>query len=170
MERFLNLCYNKFMSKVLIVIDVQKFFITEETKPIIENIAKYLKNNFSKYSAIYFTIFKNDSKAPLWKISQWQGCTNSPDTNICDEIKEFSNSTNLFYKNILSAAKILQITQGIKKNNISEVHLCGFDTDCCVLATAYDLFDLGIKPVILENLTCVNIKKQTSQFSYSNDR
>ncbi len=141
------------MNKALIVIDVQKYFLTEETKPIVKRIGEYLKNNSTKYSAIYFTIFKNDSDAPLWKISEWRDCTGSPDTDICDEIKEFTNDSNLFHKNILSAVKVPEISRGIKENNISEVELCGFDTDCCVLATAYDLFDQGIKPIILGNLT-----------------
>ncbi len=42
---------------------------------------------------------------------------------------------------------------------ISEVHLCGFDSDCCVLATAYDLFDQRIKPLILERLTWSTAKE-----------
>ncbi len=141
------------MNKVLIVIDVQKYFLTRETKPIVQKIREYLVNNASKYSAIYFTIFRNDADSPLWKISDWKGCTGLPDTDICDGIKEFTNSSNLFYKNILSAAKTPQIHGDLLKNKILEVHLCGFDTDCCVLATAYDLFDQGIKPVVLESLT-----------------
>src|SRR3989338_8335989 len=60
---------------------------------------------------------------------------------------------NVVYKNVLSDAKKPQIIEALKENKVQEVHLCGFDTDCCVLATAYDLFDLGLKPVILENLT-----------------
>ena len=59
----------------------------------------------------------------------------------------------LFYKNILSAYKVSEIEKGLNEHNVSEVDLCGFDTDCCVLATAYDLFDMGMKPVVLENLT-----------------
>lgn len=141
------------MKKALIVIDVQKYFLSTETQRVVTRIRDYLKNSSDKYALIYFTIFRNDSDAPLWKISEWEGCSTSPDTDICDEIKEFTNNTNLFYKNILSAVKVPQIHEGFKKNNISEVHLCGFDTDCCVLATAYDLFDQGIKPVVLDNLT-----------------
>ncbi len=52
------------------------------------------------------------------------------------------------------------MNKALKKNNIQVVDLCGFDTDCCVLATAYDLFDLGIKPVVLENLTWSTSKDQ----------
>lgn len=138
--------------KALIVIDVQKFFLNKETKPVVKTIQEYLKNNSNQYSAIYFTIFKNDQNSSLWQISEWQGCTGLPDTDICDELQEFV-SGNLFYKNFLSANKVPEIKQGIKEKNIDQVDLCGFDTDCCVLATAYDLFDSGIKPVILEKLT-----------------
>ncbi len=141
------------MNKALIVIDVQKYFLDEKTKPVVKNIQTYLKNNSKNYSQIYFTIFRNDPRSPLWNISEWKGCANPPDTEICDDIKEFSNDNNTFYKNILSAVRVPQVAEGLRDNNITEVHLCGFDTDCCVLATAYDLFDQGIKPVILGNLT-----------------
>jgi len=140
------------VKKALIVIDVQKYFLGGETRGIVKNIQNYLTKDSSKYSKIYFTIFKNDPTSPLWKISGWRDCVASPDTDICGEVKEFINE-NLFYKNILSAAKVPQIIDGLKSNNVSEVELCGFDTDCCVLATAYDLFDQGIKPIILEDLT-----------------
>ncbi len=141
------------VNKALIVIDVQKYFLNEKTKIVAKKIQEYLRANSDKYLAIYFTIFKNNPEAPLWKISQWHGCAGPPDTDVCDEIKEFTSDKNLFYKNILSAFKVPGIRDSLTSNNISTVDLCGFDTDCCVLATAYDLFDAGIKPVVLEDLT-----------------
>lgn len=141
------------MLKALVVIDVQKYFLNNKTKIVTSDIQKYLKQNSGKYLKIYFTIFKNDPQGPLWRISEWNGCTGSPDTDVCEEIIEFTNKDNLFYKNILSAFKVPRIKESLERDQVSEVDLCGFDTDCCVLATAYDLFDAGIKPVVLENLT-----------------
>lgn len=141
------------MNKALIVIDVQKFFLNKETRGVVKKIQKYIRKNSDKYATIYFTIFKNDSKSSLWNISGWKECVGSLDTDVCEEIKEFTNANNLFYKNFLSALKVPEIRGGLKELNISAVDLCGFDTDCCVLATAYDLFDESIKPVVLENLT-----------------
>lgn len=141
------------MNKALIVVDVQKFFLTRKTRGIVKQIREYLNKHQSDYKVIYFTIFKNDPSAPVWRLSEWKDCAMPPDTDICDEIKQFTNSKNLYYKNFLSAAKVTEIKEGLRQKNISEVDLCGFDTDCCVLATAYDLFDQGIKPVVLENLT-----------------
>lgn len=141
------------MKKALIVIDVQKFFLSGKTQGIVTKIREYLQNHAREYDLVYFTVFKNDSASPLWRISQWKGCVGSPDTDLCDELKPFANKYDLFYKNILSAAKVPAIKKGLQKSGIGEVDLCGFDTDCCVLATAYDVFDQGIKPVVLENLT-----------------
>lgn len=141
------------MKKALIIIDVQKYFLNKETQGVVNEIRNYLANKSSEYDKIYFTIFKNNPSAPLWKISRWHDCTNSPDTDICDELKQFATDENLFYKNIFSAFKVSEIQKEVNGNDIKEIHLCGFDTDCCVLATAYDLFDSGLKPVILEDLT-----------------
>lgn len=148
------------MNKALIVVDVQKFFLTNETRSIVEKIRDYLSKHSSDYQNVYFTVFKNNPSAPLWQLSEWKDCTVSPDTDICDEIKQFTNTNNLFYKNIFSAAKVPEIREGLRQNKISEVDLCGFDTDCCVLATAYDLFDQRIKPVVLENLTWSTSKEK----------
>lgn len=147
-------------NKALIVIDVQNYFLTSATKPIVKRIQQYLKNQSKQYATIYFTVFKNDPRAPLWKISDWQGCSTAPETDICRELAEFTNKNNLFSKNILSAYKVSAIKTGLKQNKISQVDLCGFDTDCCVFATAYDLFDEGFKPVILENLTWSTAKEK----------
>ena len=155
------------MNKALIIIDAQKYFLNKYTqpkvKPIVNNIKKYLKQNLKKYSLVYFTIFRNDKNSPLWLISGWKDCTKSPAIDLFDELKEFTNKNNVIYKNILSAVKKPQIIEALKKQKIQEVHLCGFDTDCCVLATAYDLFDLGIKPVVLENLTWSTSKEKLHQ-------
>ncbi len=148
------------MNKALIVIDVQKYFFNPQTKPIVKRIQKFLKNKASQYSSVYFTVFKNDSSSPLSKLSGWKECSDYPSIDVCDEIKEFTNDKNLFYKNNYSAYKIPEILKSLKEKNISKVYLCGFDTDCCILATAYDLFDTGIKPVILENLTASTSKER----------
>lgn len=148
------------MKPALIVIDVQKFFLTPQSKRIVLKIRNYLEKNSGKYQQIYFTIFKNTPGSPLWQLADWRGCQNPPETDVCDQIKQFTNKNNLFYKNFLSALKIPAIKRGLKKAKITEVHLCGFDTDCCVLATTYDLFDQKIKPVILENLTWSTSKEK----------
>lgn len=40
-----------------------------------------------------------------------------------------------------------------------EFYLCGIDTDCCVLATAYDAFDQGYRVHLLKNLCMTSTGK-----------
>jgi nicotinamidase-related amidase len=40
--------------------------------------------------------------------------------------------------------------QFIKEKGISEAYIVGIDTDCCVLATAIDLFQNRVRPYVLE--------------------
>jgi len=61
--------------KALIVIDVQKYFLTDETKGIVKKIQIYLSDSSNQYDKIYFTIFKNDPSGPVWQISEWKDCT-----------------------------------------------------------------------------------------------
>ena len=38
---------------------------------------------------------------------------------------------------------------GLREGGITEIHICGIDTEGCVLKTAVDLFDAGVRPVVL---------------------
>ncbi len=40
----------------------------------------------------------------------------------------------------------------LTSRGIEELHLCGIDTDACVLATAYDAFDLNFRVKVLFDL------------------
>jgi len=152
------------MKKCLIVIDVQEYFLNKSSdkkgRQTVKKIEQYLRHNYNKYTQVFFTVFKNDQTSSLWTFLQWRDCVKSPDVDVCNELMAYVNKKNLLYKNTYSAAKKMEIIKTLKNSNILEVHLCGFDTDCCVLATAYDLFDLGIKPVVLENLTWSTSKER----------
>ena len=77
----------------------------------------------------------------------------SPDTDICDNLFQFVQKNTIFQKDTYSAFKSKQFRDYLKKNSITELTLCGFDTDACILATAYEGFDLGYTIHILNELT-----------------
>ncbi|WP_408634333.1 cysteine hydrolase family protein [Mycoplasmopsis fermentans] len=37
-----------------------------------------------------------------------------------------------------------------------EIYICGIDTDCCVQATAVNLFEKRIRPIVLSNYCASN--------------
>lgn len=147
------------MKKALFVIDVQKFFENKKTKLISEKINDYIKKNKDEYSFIIFTAFKNTANSPSERLLGFSGCNSDKDVEFLSGIQEISKSSDIILRNVYSLFKVSQAEEKLKENNIKQVDICGFDTDCCILATVYDLFDSGYKPVVLKNL-CFSTSKE----------
>lgn len=127
--------------KLLLVIDVQRGFINTHTKsivPVIERIA-------SNYSQIIATRFFNPPQSNFRKLLNWQAMDRS--TN------EFLLALSLPNPLILDKCQYSALTPNLlnylRELSIIEVHLCGIDTDACVLKTALDMFDKGFRPIVL---------------------
>ena len=56
----------------------------------------------------------------------------------------------MFEKKIYSALTD-EFKEYLNKNSVTEVYLCGFDTDTCILKTALDLFKNNIKVFVLKD-------------------
>ena len=140
------------MKKALFVIDVQGFFENKNTRTIANKINKYIKKNKNKYSLIIFTIFKNNNNSSLSKIFKWTDCSKGKHIEIMKELSDLVDKNKIVFRNTYSLLKAPRLKEKLKKYKIEQVDICGFETDACVLATTYDLFDSGYKPVILKNL------------------
>jgi len=137
--------------KALIIIDVQKYYINENTKQIPSKILKYIKS--SNFDFILFTKFVNNKNTNMYKTFKWRKMFSQPDIDICEEFLNYISDTNVFQKDTYSAFKSKLFKMFLEENYISKLFLCGFDTDACILATAYEGFDLGYKIKIINELT-----------------
>ena len=153
------------MKKALFVIDVQKFFENKKTKVIAKKIGSHIDKNKMDYSLIVFAIFKNNAESPLWKIFGWKGCSEGKDVEIMDELFNLYNKSEIIFRNTYSLLKAPGIKQKLEKFNIEQIDICGFDTDACILATTYDLFDYGYKSVILKELCYSTSKEKLHDFA-----
>ena len=134
----------------LIVIDVQKYFVNDNTKSLPQKIAKFIDNN--KFDLLLFTKFVNKEGSNFFKKLNWKKCTAPPDTDIHPALSRFANKNNIFEKTAYSVFKSKKLAKFLKKSKITKLFLCGIDTDACVLASAYDGFDLGYDIEILKDL------------------
>jgi nicotinamidase-related amidase len=137
--------------KALIVIDVQNYFVNERTKGIPKKIAHFIRNN--KFDFVLFTKFVNNKNSSFFKLLNWRKCLNPPDTNIHPVLSRFIKKDTLFEKASYSAFKSKKFIQFLNRKRIKELFLCGIDIDACVLATAFDAFDLGYKIHVLKDLS-----------------
>lgn len=122
------------MKSLLLIIDMQTSFINEHTEHLIKDINVLIDSD--KYDYIAFTRFIN-SKDSIWYTKlNYTGCMTEEDKKLVINPKENKIIDKTIYSSLNN-----ELIQYIKENNISKIYLCGIDTECCVLKTAFDLFE-----------------------------
>ena len=140
------------MKTALVVVDVQNYFINEHTADIAKKIKRFISEHGQDFDFILFTKFVNKEDSSHVKLLNWRKCFSSPDTDISPELSKFVDDNNVFVKSGYSEFKSEEFCNFLKTNNIEKLFLCGIDTDACILATAFDAFDLGYEVEVLEDL------------------
>lgn len=132
------------MKKMLLVIDLQKSFINPNTEFLISKIDSLV--NSGGYDLVVFTKFINDNDSMWVKKLDYRGCISLEDRKIMIDTKD-----NIVLEKSLYTAYSTNLINLINLFKIDEVHLCGIDTECCVLKTAFDLFENGYNIKVLSS-------------------
>lgn len=132
------------MSKLVLVIDLQKDFINENTIEYVSKIEKLIDSK--KYENIVFTKFINSEDSVWYKKLKYTGCMDNEGQEIVIDTK----GNKIIEKTVYSALNN-ELREYIKNNNIKEIYLCGFDTDACVQKTAIDLFENEYEVYVLKD-------------------
>ena len=138
------------MSKVLTIIDVQRYFINDLTKDLPGNIKKFLEQN--DFDHIIFTQFVNNEKNNFIILMDWHYMSKSPEIDIADELLPFITKDNLYIKNGYSMFKVDKILRFLENNKIEDIWFCGMNTEQCILINTIEAFDLGYRPIVISNL------------------
>lgn len=143
---------------ILILVDFQNGFLTEEMKPTADRIMTLLESD--TFSVVVSTSYVNKVGSPCATIGQWHEMYKNDvhGISLIGNAYEFVNTHE--YKSTYTA-----ITPDIKEyllmKKVDSVFVAGFNTDCCVLKTALDLFDLNIRPIVLEKYCDSSMGLQT---------
>ncbi|MBQ8164710.1 MAG: cysteine hydrolase [Clostridia bacterium] len=136
------------MKTFLLIIDIQEGFISDETESAKKRIGNLLKASFFDYSIA--SVYQNTPGGPLVKFMGWTRFFSKEEQQLAGIIKKYADST--VYKQRYSAVNE-QLFTILRQNNGGElpeaVFIAGVDTECCVLATAMELFESGIRPIVL---------------------
>lgn len=130
--------------KILIIIDVQKGFITNNNKNMLRNINKLLKH--ADFDRIIATKFINHSGSQYERFLNWIEMDKSPDIDLA-----FDKHKNLEIIEKTSYALPLNFAKQLKQAGSEKIYLCGTDYDACLLAIGFQLFDIGLQPIFIEN-------------------
>lgn len=132
-------------TSALLIVDVQNGFVKNEaTKNIVPNINRLIEV-FGE-ERVLASKFVNPTGG-LWEtLMDWHAFKEPPETDFYPGLSVPAGSG--YAKQTYSAW--CEAVQGFcKEHGITELYLCGIDTDQCVLATAIDVFSAGIRPVVV---------------------
>ena len=131
--------------KVLIVVDMQNGFVTKQNYIDLANRINNLisKNEYDKY---IFTRFVNKENSFYETKLNWHELKDKQSQKICLNIP---NNSIIFQKTGYGLTN--EQIDYLKSLSVETVDVCGLQTDACVYAISFQLFDNGIYPNILKN-------------------
>ena len=135
------------MSKLLIVIDMQKGFRFEESLAIAEKFNKHISN----FDNVCFAMFENRKKSLFETQLKWVDFQNDEDKELLDGLDVPENAHFINHHNYTVYNDELKSL--IKKLAPSEIYLSGLFSDVCLLKTSMDMFDDEIIPYIIKDLS-----------------
>lgn len=134
------------MASALLVVDVQHCFLNDFTRHIADRIVRLIERD--EYAPVLFMRFINTPDSPYRRFLNWHECQDEPETALPPALARFADDERTFSKPGLTGLPD-ELAAYLSAHEIQEIALCGIDTDMCVLKVAMDLFDHGIRPVIL---------------------
>ena len=136
----------------LMIIDVQKGFVNENTKDIPSKVEKLQH----KYDYVIVTKFYNLPNSFFRKLIKWNKFgAGSLDAELAFKPKKEA----MIIKKYLYTSVNKGLLNFLKSKNIKTVYLCGLDTDICVTKNAVDLIENGIIPIVLTDYCGSNAGK-----------
>ena len=128
--------------KTLIVVDVQRGFVNGHTRHIVPAVERLQAG----CDRIYATRFINPPASPWRRFMDWRRfAEGSADAELAFRPAAYAV---ILEKHAYSCVNE-DLLRDLRDRETAEVFLCGIDTDACVLVSAVDLFQHGIRPVIL---------------------
>ena len=134
------------MTRAMLVVDVQLGFVNRYTYHIPQRIRFLIERG--EHDPVLFTRFVNVAGGPYRRFLDWHECTEPPETDFAPELAHFAAPDRVFTKPGFTGISDA-LAARLRELAPEEVDVVGIDTDMCVLKVALDVFDLGIKPVVL---------------------
>lgn len=134
----------------LIAVDIQVGFIGPSTAEIPAQIRAFCEVVPVEHRI--FTRFINPGTGgPFVDFLDWHRLQDGNETALAPEVADLP--TLLIDKHSYSPFAHPGLEDALRVLDVEEVLVFGIDTDACVLATAFGLFDLGIRPRVVTDLS-----------------
>jgi len=143
----------------LLIIDVQNGFVREQTHHIPSLVEKLQYD----YKNVIATRFNNPEGSFYRTLIDWYKL--KPGTAETDLAFKLRDDALLIEKETYTCVN-QQFLDFVSKNNIECIDICGIDTEICVTKCAVDLFERGIKPVVLKDYCASTAGEPAHSFAF----
>ena len=127
---------------ILLIVDMQEAFVSNEI--VVRNIGSVS----SKFDTIVATKFVSGNS--LYQ-SELEWSLSDKQSQLTETAKDLVPTENIYEKCGYSALTNSDLQDRLTSENPDTVYVAGFETDACILSTAFDLFDTQIRPIVIES-------------------
>jgi nicotinamidase-related amidase len=135
---------------VLLVVDVQNGFVTEEIRHILPVIIELVDRWQRLGGTTVYSRYFNYPGSVFERLMEWRQLYEPPDTDIVERLTPYTRHSTVFDKYGYSAVTA-EFTELTHAHHWTDVAICGLDTDLCVLKTALDIFEHHLTPWVITN-------------------
>lgn len=136
---------------VLVVVDVQRGFITEHSQSVIPVIVELVKSWVACGGDIVFTRYLNYPGSPFERLIHWSKLMRSPETDLVPELQPLAAPPAIVFDKPTYSLFTSSGTQLVESRGWSDLYICGIATESCVLKTAVDAFEKDLTPWLVKD-------------------
>lgn len=139
------------MTSALIIVDMQCGFATDGAAlpDLADRIARFVRDHREAYRLVVATRFRSE-RGSIYERLIGDDMKTPEEIRLLEPIA--SLDVDLEVERCAYAKVDADVADRLRELGVTEVHLCGADTDQCVLATALAAFDQGFEPAALVDL------------------
>ena len=134
------------MGRGLLVVDVQRGFLNSYTAHVPERVARLVARE--GFEPVLFTRFVNIPGGPYRRFLDWHECADPPEIDLAPGIADLAAPDRVYDKPGYTGISG-ELATRLRDLGLDDLTIVGIDTDMCVLKCAMDVFDLGIRPIVL---------------------
>lgn len=144
------------MTALLIIVDLQRGFVTPQTRHAVPAI-RSLGRAWPASAPVVMSRFHNRPGGSFESLLHWFKLRDEPDTLLVPELDEVAGRDATM---VVDKQGYTAFTDEVRKlaadHEVSDVVVCGLDTDTCVLKTAVDVFEAGLRPWLAHDCCASN--------------
>lgn len=135
----------------LVIVDMQKGFMNEETEHLREKLADFLSEKSSFFDHVVATQYINHEGTACSVFEGWTDCMeDSEEAELIDEVCSAELDVIIAKDKYSCYGNVFK--HYIKQNGIDKVYYVGVNTGCCVLHSAFDTYNDLIDSYVIEDL------------------